>query len=67
MGRLILTGLTKNKKHEFKLRYAQDKNLEKCWVDCSCGYSEELLKFDNYGGIKELETIWDKHIRKRQS
>ena len=62
MGRLILTGLTKKKRHEFKLRYEVLNELEKCWADCSCGFSIEIKSFANYGGIKELERAWSGHV-----
>lgn len=66
MGRLILTGLTKAKGHEFKLRYNEFENEEKCWVDCTCGYVQELFHFRNYGGIKELEKVWATHTSSRR-
>jgi len=61
MGRLILTGLTKSAKHEFKLRYEGENEAEHCWVDCKCGFSIEVVNFRTYGGIKEVEKIWTKH------
>jgi len=61
MGRLILTGLTKSANHNFKLCYEGEGANERCWVDCKCGYSVEVLNFRTYGGVKEVEKIWTKH------
>jgi hypothetical protein len=66
MGRLILTGLTKNKNHNFVLRYEPTDSGERCWVDCRCGFSQELLFFHNYAGIKALERVWTSHTAKKQ-
>ena len=61
MGRLILTGLTKSSKHNFVLRYEYIEENEHCWVDCICGFSQELISFNNYGGVKEVERVWNYH------
>ena len=61
MGRLILTGLTKSSKHNFVLRYEFIEGKEHCWVDCICGFSQELIAFNNYGGVKEVERVWNSH------
>ena len=66
MGRLILTGLTKTKNHEFTLDYVVDSNREQCFAKCKCGFSEEILHYYNYAGVKELERIWDLHINSRK-
>jgi len=66
MGRLILTGLTRNKNHNFALRYEPTDSGERCWVDCRCGFSQELLLFHDYAGIKELERAWNSHTAKKQ-
>ena len=65
MGRLILTGLTKTKNHEFTLDYVLDLNIERCFAKCKCGFSEEIPHYYNYAGVKELEVIWSLHIISR--
>ena len=64
MGRVILTGLTKNLQHEFQLKYETVENQERCWVMCKCGWIGELIQFGNYGGTKELSKLWDEHSKK---
>ncbi len=56
MGKLILIGLTKTKNHNFELRNEPTDNDERSWVDYICGFSQELLVFNNYAGIKETRT-----------
>lgn len=63
MGGIVLTGLTKNKHHEFKLRYVTIDEIEKCMIDCKCGWVGELLNFRNYGGTKEIARIWEQHSK----
>jgi len=64
MGRIILTGLTKTKGHEFKLNYMEDGGREICICSCKCGFETQLIYFQNYGGIKELERVWKSHTEK---
>lgn len=61
MGRSILTGLTKSSKYNFVIRYEYVEEKEHCWVDCICGLSQELITFNNYGGIKEVERVCNSH------
>ena len=65
MGKVILTGLTKNKDHEFELKYEIVEDQERCLVHCKCGWVSELFQFRNYGGTKELSKLWDVHSQKR--
>ena len=61
MAPLILTELPKKKVHEFKLRCEVLNELEKCWADCSFGFSIEIKSVANYGGIKELDGARSGH------
>ena len=61
MGSLVLTGLTKSSKHNFVLRYEYVEEKEHCWVDCISGSSQELIAFNTYGGVKEIERVWNSH------
>ena len=63
MGRVILTGLTKNNHHKLSLDYTVVEGIEKCVVNCKCGWRGELKMFRHYGGTKELERLWDDHSR----
>lgn len=63
MGRIILTGLTKNKNHEFKLDYVVINDREVCVVECKCGWKGEIKYFQNYAGTKELAKLWETHSR----
>lgn len=65
MGRIILTGLTKNRDHKFSLDYVVVDDKERCIVNCVCGWQGEILSFQNYGGTKELAKLWDEHSKKR--
>jgi hypothetical protein len=65
MGRLILTGLTKNKHHELSLDYTEVNGEEKCIINCKCGWQGELKMFRHYGGTKELSRLWDVHSKVR--
>ena len=65
MGRIILTGLTKNKHHDFSLDYIEIDGEEKCIVNCKCGWKGELMMFRHYGGTKELDKLWDTHSKVR--
>jgi hypothetical protein len=29
---------------------------------CKCGYEVEIINFNNYGGTKDLQMKWEKHI-----
>lgn len=33
-----------------------------CMALCNCGYKVEIINFRNYGGTKDLQMKWEKHI-----
>jgi len=66
MGQLILTGLTKIKGHEFSLEYLEQSGKQVCLAKCTCGFSEDIPHFYNYAGVKELERVWDLHIKSKK-
>ena len=33
-----------------------------CMAHCKCGYEVEIINFNNYGGTKDLQKKWEKHI-----
>ena len=33
-----------------------------CMAHCKCGYEVEIINFRNYGGTKDLQMKWEKHI-----
>ena len=61
MGRIILTGISHGK-HKFKLEYPIVNSKTICMAICTCGYEVEILYFENYGGTKDLQMKWEKHI-----
>jgi len=61
MGRIILTGISQGK-HKFRLEYSIVEGIEICMAICKCGYEVEILYFENYGGVKDLQMKWEKHI-----
>ena len=63
MGRIILTGISQGK-HKFKLEYPNIDGKTICMAICACGFEVEILYFENYGGVKYLQSEWDKHIAK---
>ena len=65
MGRVILTGLTKNKHPDLSLDYIAVDGDEKCVVNCKCGWQGKLKMFRHYGGTKELERLWATHSKTR--
>jgi hypothetical protein len=58
---LILTGIS-YKKHEFSLEYVRADGSEICMARCKCGYEVQINNYWNYGGIKDLQMKWEKHI-----
>jgi len=64
MGSIILTGISYGK-HQFSLTYPEVEGVTICMAECKCGYEVEILYFKNYGGIKYLQMMWEKHIRTR--
>jgi hypothetical protein len=61
MSSIILTGISKGK-HKFSLEYPEVNGVKICLACCKCGYKIEIIQFSNYGGIKDLQMKWEKHI-----
>jgi len=61
MSAIILTGLSYGK-HKFSLTYPEDEGVVICIAQCKCGYQVEINNFRNYGGIKDVQIKWEKHI-----
>jgi hypothetical protein len=61
MGSIILTGISKGK-HQFSLQYAEINGSATCTAYCKCGFEVEINNFKNYGGTKDLQMKWEKHI-----
>ena len=61
MGSIILTGLSFGK-HKFRLEYPEISGLISCVAHCKCGYIVEINNFRSYGGAKDLQMKWEKHI-----
>ena len=61
MNEIILTGVTQGK-HKFSLEFPTVDGVEICLAHCRCGYQVEIDNFKNYGGIKDLQMKWEKHI-----
>jgi Ni,Fe-hydrogenase III small subunit len=62
MGKLILTGLTKNGRHNLKLDYQKIDESTVCIVVCTCGFQKRIVHFETYAGVKELEAVWKMHV-----
>jgi hypothetical protein len=61
MGSIVLTGISHGK-HKFSLEYLRVEDVEICMAHCKCGYKVEINNFRNYGGTKDLQMKWEKHI-----
>ena len=61
MGRIILTGISQGK-HKFRLEYSIVDGMEICMAQCKCGYRVQINNYWNYGGMKDLQMKWGKHI-----
>ena len=61
MSAIILTG-TSHGKHQFSLTYSDVDGVIICKAQCKCGYEVEIINFRNYGGTKDLQMKWEKHI-----
>ena len=61
MGSIILTGISHGK-HQFSLEYPVVEGVTICMAHCKCGYEVEIINFRSYGGGKDLEKKWQKHI-----
>jgi hypothetical protein len=58
---ILLTGISQGK-HQFSLNYQQVAGETICEAHCKCGYRVEIINFTNYGGIKDLQMKWEKHL-----
>ena len=61
MGSIILTGISHGK-HQFSLTYPEVEGVMICMAHCKCGYETEIINFRSYGGAKDLQRKWEKHI-----
>jgi hypothetical protein len=61
MGSIILTGISHGK-HQFSLTYPEVDGVMICMAHCKCGYEVEIINFNNYGGTRDLQKKWEKHI-----
>ena len=61
MGSIILTGISQGN-HKFSLVYPKVEGAEICLAQCKCGYEVEINNFRNYGGTKDLQMKWEKHV-----
>jgi len=61
MGEIILTGISHGI-HQFKLIYPQVDGQMICFAQYKCGFEVEILNFRSYGGTKDLQMKWEKHI-----
>ena len=61
MGSIILTGISHGK-HQFSLNYPEVEGVTICMAKCKCGYEVEIINFRSYGGTKDLQMKWEKHI-----
>jgi len=61
MGLIILSGISHGK-HQFSLTYPEVEGVMICMAHCKCGYEVEIINFRNYGGGKDLQMKWVKHI-----
>ena len=61
MGSIILTGISHGK-HQFSLTYPEEEGSTICVAHCKCGYKVEIINFRNYGGTKDIQMKWEKHI-----
>jgi hypothetical protein len=61
MGSIILTGISDGK-HQFSLTYPEAGGVVICMAHCKCGYEVEINNFRSYGGGKDLQMKWEKHI-----
>jgi hypothetical protein len=58
---IVLTGLSHGK-HKFSLAYPEVESKKVCIATCKCGYEVEIINFHNYGGVKDLQMKWEKHV-----
>ena len=61
MDELILTGISHGK-HKFSLKYPKVDGVEICMAHYKCGYEVQINNYWHYGGLKDLQMKWEKHI-----
>jgi hypothetical protein len=61
MGSIVLTGISHGK-HQFSIEYPEAEGVTICKAHCKCGYEVEIINFRSYGGTKDLQMKWEKHI-----
>lgn len=61
LGSIILTGLSSGK-HKFTLHYSKANEETRCMAECACGYIVEIKQFSGWGGTREIQMRWEKHI-----
>ena len=61
MSAIILTGISHGK-HQFSLTYPEDEGVVICIAQCKCSYEVQIIHFSSYGGTKDLQMKWGKHI-----
>lgn len=61
MYAIILTGLSQGK-HQFSLSYPETNGVITCIANCKCGFDVEISNFTSYGGTKDLQIKWERHI-----
>ena len=61
MDSIILTGISHGN-HQFSLSYPKAGEEIICMAQCKCGYEVQILNFKSYGGVKDLQKKWEKHI-----
>ena len=66
MGRIMLTGISRGS-HKFSLEYPTINDKIKCFATCTCGYRVEIHNFESWGGSRQVQFEWDKHVREHIS
>ena len=61
MGSITLTEISHGI-HQFSLTYPRVDGVIICMANCKCGYEVEITNFNSYGGTKDLQMKWEKHI-----
>jgi hypothetical protein len=61
VGSILLTGISHGR-HQFSLNYQEVAGETRCTAHCKCGFQVEIINFRNYGGIKDLQMKWEKHV-----
>ena len=61
MGRIIITGISWGS-HKFSLDYPTVNDKIKCFATCTCGYRVEIHNFESWGGSRQVQFEWDKHV-----